>query len=142
VEDFGSTRARFGLKRFAVLAAAALTVVALSSCTSSPATTTTSTTTVTTERPRPLLLIQAGIGTQQTKQFTTPEEWDLTWNFRCPRFLGTGNFQVYLYSERTFLQVPVNQVGNGTSGVEHFHRAGTFYMTINSVCAWHVQVNS
>lgn len=89
------------------------------------------------------LLDVSGTGTKSTNKFTAGGDWDLTWSYDCSNFSGgTGNFQVYLYGQNSsdLKGIPVNELGAKGNDVSHQHDSGTFYLEMNSECAWHVVV--
>lgn len=85
-----------------------------------------------------------GNGTKTTQKFTVAGDWDLNWVYDCSKFLfGQGNFQVYVYTgdgNISFENTIVNQLGSKDSGVEHYHKGGTFYLVINSECSWSMKI--
>lgn len=90
-----------------------------------------------------VLLDLKGSGSKTTQKFTAAGDWDLNWSYDCSNFGQNGNFQVFIYDgsgQMSFRNSPVNQLGASDSGVEHYHNGGTFYLTMNSVCSWKVQV--
>jgi len=89
------------------------------------------------------LLDISGSGTKSTAKFTASGDWDLDWNYDCSNFGQNGNFQVYIYNGDGTLSLAnslINQLGKSDTGVEHYHTGGTFYLTVNSVCKWNIQV--
>jgi hypothetical protein len=73
-----------------------------------------------------------------------PSHWQLAWHDDCSSFGQQGLFQVYVYAPGGNLAItnaPVNQLGSGGSGVEHYHSGGSTYLVVNSVCSWGVTVN-
>jgi len=112
----------------------------------SVATTTTSSTSTTapttTVPPAPkVLLTMSGSGIQTTTKFTTPTTWTLSWSYTCST-AGTdsGNFIVTVNGATT--DGGVNELGAGSSGVQHFHSGGNVYLGINSECSWKVTATS
>lgn len=91
-----------------------------------------------------VLLDLHGNGTKTTEKFTTgSDDWHLGWNYDCTKFAGgTGNFIVGVdKSGGGFSGITgVNQLGGKDAGVEAYHQGGTFYLDINSECAWSVKV--
>jgi hypothetical protein len=74
------------------------------------------------------LLTQSGSGTASSGTFTAPTNWELKWSYNCSSFAGdNGNFIVTLeqnpHSGTTVAveDTPVNQVGAGGSGTDHYH---------------------
>jgi hypothetical protein len=91
-----------------------------------------------------VLLDLSGNGTKTTQKFTAGKDWDLNWSYNCSNFGQDGNFQVFIYDDSgqlSFRNSPVNQLGASGADVEHYHNGGTFYLTVNSVCSWKIQVN-
>jgi hypothetical protein len=91
--------------------------------------------------PKVLLDVQ-GTGTKSTNKFTAGGDWDLTWSYDCSSFGSQGNFQVILYGQNSsdLKGIPVNELGAKGNDVTHEHDSGTFYLEMNSECAWHVTV--
>lgn len=108
----------------------------------SPSATVTTKSTATPAHTAQTLLDVSGSGTKTTQKFTAAHDWDFNWSYDCANFgQGQGNFQVFVYSgdgTLSFANAPVNQLGAKGSDVEHYHTGGTFYLTINSECSWHV----
>lgn len=88
-----------------------------------------------------LLDIQ-GTGQQTTQTFTTPgTEWTIAWAYNCAAFGSQGNFIINIYTDAGgFVLGGVNELGESGSRVEYHHGGGSFYLEINSECAWHVIV--
>jgi hypothetical protein len=93
-----------------------------------------------TPAPRPLLDLK-GSGIQRSAKFTTAGDWTITWSYDCSKYPGgTGVFQIYVKGDT--LDVAANELGKSGSGTQpEYTGAGTFYLEMNSVCAWHVVVN-
>jgi len=89
-----------------------------------------------------VLLDLSGSGTKQTQQFTAAGNWDLTWSYDCSAFAGgSGNFIVTVYNGNgsvNYDNSAVNQLGASGSDVQHYYKGGTFYLSIDSECSWHV----
>lgn len=92
--------------------------------------------------PAPQILLDlTGTGTSQTQQFTAVANWDLNWRYDCTSLGSQGNFQVMVYNKDGSLSYEntlVNQLGNSGTDVQHYYKAGTFYLNVNSECSWHV----
>jgi hypothetical protein len=88
------------------------------------------------------VLSLSGSGTHNTETFTASGDWDLAWSYDCSAFGMAGNFIVYVYEGDvlSFTNLPVNQLGTGGSGVEHYHSGGTYYLQIVSECSWKISV--
>jgi hypothetical protein len=97
-----------------------------------------------TARPRAerVMLQLRGSGTKSTETFKVGDQWDLQWTYDCASFGQAGIFQVYIQSKTDPLAalIDVNQSGNSGQGVEHYHKAGTMYLQVNSVCDWTIKV--
>ncbi len=93
--------------------------------------------------PQVLLNIK-GNGTKTTQTFITAGAWDLSYTYDCSNFgAQQGNFIVYVYNSDGSMSLSntgVNQLGKSGSDVNHYHTGGSFYLTINSECAWTVTV--
>lgn len=89
------------------------------------------------------LLDITGSGSKSTAKFTAAGDWDLNWSYNCSNFGQQGNFIVSIYEgdgTMSFSNSGVNQLGKSGADVEHYHNAGTFYLTVNSECKWKIQV--
>jgi hypothetical protein len=91
-------------------------------------------------KPHVVLDVQ-GSGTKTTSKFSVGDDWDLAWTYDCSNFGTSGNFIVSIDGDINMNQ-GVNQLGGSGHDVEHFHEGGTFYLTINSECDWHVRAIS
>jgi hypothetical protein len=91
--------------------------------------------------PLPLLDLK-GSGIQRSAKFTTAGDWTITWSYDCSKYPGgTGLLQIYVKGDT--LDVAVNELGKSGSGTQpEYTGAGTFYLEMNSVCAWHVIVKN
>ena len=81
-----------------------------------------------------------GSGSQETKQFTAGVDWDLEWSYDCSDTKAQGNFIVSVYDAkgRTSTDTPpVVQFGLKGSGVQHYHKAGVYFLGVRSSCTWH-----
>ena len=90
-----------------------------------------------------VLLDIAGSGSKTTQKFTAGGDWDLNWNYDCSNFGQSGNLIVMIYDGNgslSYRNTGVNQLGDSGSGVEHYHNSGTFYLVVNSVCKWNIEV--
>ena len=89
-----------------------------------------------------MLLDVTGTGIKSTNKFTAAGDWDLTWSYDCSAFGSNGNFAVALYGQNSndVRGILVNELGAKGNDVTHQHDAGTFFLQMNSECAWHVTV--
>jgi hypothetical protein len=87
-----------------------------------------------------LLLDLKGSGIQRSAKFTTAGDWTITWSYDCSKYPGgTGIFQIYVKGDT--VDVATNGLGQSGSGTQpEYTGAGTFYLEMNSVCAWRVIV--
>ncbi len=88
------------------------------------------------------LLDLSGSGTKQTQVFAAASDWDLAWTYNCSNFGDQGNFVVEVMNRDTspsFENQSVNQLGSKGSDVQHYHKGGSFYLSINSECNWTVK---
>jgi hypothetical protein len=117
---------------------AASVATTTTSSTSTTAPTTTSAPTTTAPPTPKVLLTTSGSGIQTTTKFTTPTTWTLNWSYTCST-AGTdsGNFIVTVNGATT--DGGVNELGAGSSGVQHFHQGGNVYLGINSECSWTIK---
>ena len=89
------------------------------------------------------LLTLSGNGIKKSALFDTPAEWSLTYTFDCTKFAGgTGNFQVFEYTNGNLHDVLVNELSakGGDTIPQHGDR-GQHYLEMNSECSWTVTVN-
>lgn len=87
-----------------------------------------------------VLLDVTGSGIKQTQKFTAGGDWDLEWSYDCASFGTSGNFVVTAYGSDGLPAVLTNELGAKGADVTHQHNAGTFYLSVNSECSWHVVV--
>lgn len=90
-----------------------------------------------------VLLDETGTGVKSTNKFTAGGDWDIVWSYDCTKFAGgTGNFQIYIYGKDSsdLKGVGANELGAKGNDVNHQHDTGTFFLQMNSECAWHVTV--
>jgi hypothetical protein len=87
-----------------------------------------------------VLLDVTGSGIKQTQKFTAGGDWDLEWSYDCASFGASGNFVVTAYGSDGLPAVLTNELGAKGADVTHQHNAGTFYLSVNSECTWHVVV--
>jgi hypothetical protein len=82
-----------------------------------------------------------GNGIKTTKTFSTGDDWSITYSFDCSSFGSQGNFQVYVYSDGSLSDAPVNELSDKGGDTTYEHGAGgTHYLEINSECSWTVTV--
>jgi hypothetical protein len=90
-----------------------------------------------------VLLDEHGNGVKQTATFTVDGSWDLKYSFDCASFGYDGNFIVTLYDPAHTnipIDVPANAMARQGGDTTHQHRKGSYYLEINSECAWTLQV--
>jgi hypothetical protein len=85
-----------------------------------------------------------GTGAQETKQFTVSDDWDLVWSYDCSqaKVPRPGNFIVSVFDNKRRVSIdtpPIMQFGAKGNGVQHYHKAGAYFLGIKSSCTWHVQ---
>lgn len=75
-----------------------------------------------------------GDGTQTSRPFSVSGSWELQWS-------GTGDlFQAYLYSANgDLVNIAANQLGSG-AGSSFQPLGGTYYLQVNAVGPWTLQV--
>ena len=95
----------------------------------------------TTPTASPTKLSQAGTGIKQTKVFTiTAALWTLAYTYDCSS-LGQGDFLAVVHGVAgTPDGVLINEIGATVSSSYVEHGAGSYYLTINSLCTWTVTV--
>lgn len=86
----------------------------------------------------------AGSGIKNTKDFTvSSDEWTLAYAYDCTGFGGSGNFAVISQTPNGgFGDVLVNELGAKGQSATVGHGSGTYYLSINSECNWHVVVTN
>lgn len=89
-----------------------------------------------------VVLTLAGNGTKTSKSFTTGPDWSVKYTFDCSGFLGgTGNFQVFVYTDGASDDIPVNALDASGADTTYQHDdAGSHYLVLNSECNWTVTV--
>ncbi|HEU5427067.1 MAG TPA: hypothetical protein VFU74_09340 [Actinocrinis sp.] len=88
-----------------------------------------------------VVLTVHGNGIKTTKTFSTGDDWSITYSFDCSSFGSQGNFQVYVYSDGSLSDAPVNELSEKGGDTTYEHDAsGTHYLDINSECSWTVTV--
>jgi hypothetical protein len=78
----------------------------------------------------------AGSGQGSTPTFGVANEWQVAWTYDCTAYGGQGNFIVDVSQPpgKVGIEVaandqPVNQLGAGASGVQHYHYGGTVFLS-------------
>jgi hypothetical protein len=89
----------------------------------------------------------SGSGIENTPPFTTPSDWHLSWWYSCTSFGQSGNFIVLEYDTDgsiDFSGASVNELGTGKGPVATYvyGDAGQHYLSVNSECAWQVDIVS
>lgn len=77
----------------------------------------------------------------RTATFTARGSWDLQWQYDCSQLGRPGNLSIDVFAtDGTYIADPpsLNLLGNGGSGTQAYGRAGSFSLTIHSVCRWSV----
>jgi hypothetical protein len=89
-----------------------------------------------------VLLDMEGSGQQTTQLFTTSgSEWTIGWAYDCSNFGNRGNFIINIQKQDgSYFAGGVNELGMSGNRVEYLHQGGTFYLSINSECNWHIRV--
>ena len=89
-----------------------------------------------------LLLNQTGHDSELIQAFTTKGDWNLSWSYDCSHFGHQGIFEIAIfYTDGGITSLtPVNQFGKQGTGEEHYQGNGSYYLAINSLCSWRVQV--
>lgn len=84
----------------------------------------------------------SGNGTQNSASFTTGPNWSIAYTFDCSNFSdGTGNFQIFVYTDGGLPDAPVNELSRGGNSTTYEHdNPGSHYLTMNSECPWTVKV--
>lgn len=88
-----------------------------------------------------VLLSRPGTGTQRTARFTATGDWTIAYTYDCAKFGQAGILQIYVYTaDGQFADVAANALGTTGEGSQPEYKAGTFYLEVNSVCDWTVEV--
>jgi len=87
------------------------------------------------------LLSTGGQGIQTTASFTVPGgNWDLRWHYDC-KAGSPGTFEVFAYKGSALAGEVVKEVGPSGTSVDPLHDGpGSFYLHVNTACAWNVVV--
>ena len=91
--------------------------------------------------PAPVLK-DKGVGEKQTQKFRVKKDWALSWTYDCSP-AKQGIFMIWVNEEdgtTAYEQMSVEKVGGIESGVDHFHRGGTYFLDIDTSCSWQVSV--
>jgi hypothetical protein len=91
------------------------------------------------------VLDSLGSAPKQTQKFMAAGDWDMKWSYDCTGRPGPDNFIANIYDELGHL--PSNapglyKIGIKGSGAQQYHTGGTYYISINSQCAWHITVKA
>lgn len=90
--------------------------------------------------PAPKTLVDVkGNGTKQTATFKAGGDWTLSYSYDCSNFGQQGNFQVMQYRNGELDTIAVNEIGLKGSDATAEHQSGTYYLSVNSECAWHIK---
>jgi hypothetical protein len=82
-----------------------------------------------------------GQGKKRTTPFTVAGTWQLDWSFSCAARRQPGRFVVRDVAGSTLGGTPVDQTGRRGHGVTAAYAGtGVRYLTIDSGCAWTMQV--
>ncbi len=89
-----------------------------------------------------LVMYSIGTDTHQTRLFrVNGSEWHIAWSYNCQSWGSKGNFSVEIHTRSGDLfNVAANQLGNVGRGTDYEHQGGTFYLDIDSECAWNIRV--
>lgn len=99
-------------------------------------------TTQTQQEPQTVLDL-SGNGSKSTQTFTVGNNWEIKWNYDCSNFGYQGNFMVSVYNSdgtMSYKNAMINKLGNSDSDTDYYHSAGTYYLNVNSMCDWEIQV--
>jgi hypothetical protein len=92
------------------------------------------------KEPQTLLDI-SGSGIKSSQTFTTSGDWDISYTYDCSNFGYAGIFQVMVYTKEGILSdLAANQSGMSGAETTYMHKAGTYYLEVNSTCDWTVQI--
>ena len=81
-----------------------------------------------------------GSSTKTTEKFTVGSNWAISWSTKVRSELGWGYFAIEIYSASGDI---IDMIGNTTSSesdVSYFHKAGTYYLVINTSQPYGVSV--
>ncbi len=87
------------------------------------------------------LLSTGGHGSKNTAKFTVAKAWSIAYAYDCSGVAEHANFQI-CPSDVTGKQIlnTVNQLNGRGSGVARYSAVGTFYLVVNTPCAWSLKV--
>jgi len=82
-----------------------------------------------------------GVGGQRTAKFGGGANWELDWSYDCTKTGRPGHFNVTAYtSDSQPVTDPgrLTKLGSKDTGVQHYSKAGTFYLIVITECSWHI----
>jgi hypothetical protein len=81
----------------------------------------------------------AGTGSQTSKPFAVDASWAIAWSYDCSNApKNAAAFSVSVQGGHA--ESPISPIGPSGIDITHFHDPGTFYLTIETECTWHVRV--
>ncbi|MFD1049088.1 hypothetical protein ACFQ1S_27915, partial [Kibdelosporangium lantanae] len=92
--------------------------------------------------PKKTLLKASGDTIGNTEEFTTTQDWDITWSFDCggSTYFPKTSFTVYAMGDYKDQVLMPGRITKKDSGVQHMHAVGTFSLSVSSLCPWQVTV--
>ncbi len=91
-----------------------------------------------------VLAYATGTGVGQTHDFATAANWSVYWSYNCSNLGRPGNFDYSGFTtggSGTDIS-GLQQFGSRETGVDHYDKAGTFQLLVNSDCSWKLEVVS
>jgi hypothetical protein len=85
-----------------------------------------------------VLLDLKGSGIHRSKKFTAGGEWTIAYTYDCTSFGQKGNFQIFVEGDAS--DVAANELAAKGQGTQNEFTPGTFDLSMNSECDWHVTV--
>jgi hypothetical protein len=85
-----------------------------------------------------VLLDLKGSGIHRSKKFTAGGEWTIAYTYDCASFGQKGNFQIFVEGDAS--DVAANELAAKGQGTQNEFTPGTFDLSMNSECDWHVTV--
>ena len=91
----------------------------------------------------PTLLTLAGTGSTSSKKFAAPASWAINFSYDCHNAPDNTNFQIFPTSDNPDAPVAtVNEITETGSGTQRYTTPGTFYLVVNTLCQWKLNVTA
>jgi hypothetical protein len=79
-------------------------------------------------------------GSRQSNKFSPTKAWDMHWSYDCG---GPGHFILAVYNADGSLAAQnqgIYKIGGSDSGIVHYDKPGSYYLSIHSDCHWRTTV--